>query len=322
MQLFAGFWITFKAIALRSNHINVFFFEFFIDLGASVILIAATLLVLGRRALFKVPRKFWLKLLLCGVFGVNNAQMFFNLGNMFGGPALTCIGMLLVPMCVFSLSFFVGPEKLHIVKCAGIALAFIGATTMLLAVYEYSMAELFLICHALSAAFNVIILRTLTQGQGALHPLVVATHSYVIGSCCMLVVSYATSATFIPFSLSEGLKGLDKLCVTLYLNQIGNALTSVMMAWAASKGAVTMAAMYISSRPIFTYFIALSYDYSKYGFFQDHLYIYIIMIVVGFGIAFTGKKLEQVERKKQVKIAAEQKYRANREKLKDYTPLP
>mmetsp|Transcript_28577 Transcript_28577/g.50785 ORF Transcript_28577/g.50785 Transcript_28577/m.50785 type:complete len:194 (+) Transcript_28577:350-931(+) len=192
---------------------------------------------------------------------------------------------------------------------------------MLWTVSDYSLGELFLICHALSAAFNVIILRTLTQGQGALHPLIVSTYSYIIGTCCMLVVAIVSSETIIPFTLSEGLDGLHLMVGSLYLNQIGNALTSVMMAWAASKGAVTMAAMYISSRPIFTYFISLSYEFSNYGFIQNHIYVFIIIIVTGFGIAFTGKKIEQVKRKRLAKQAAEKDFRETNEKQKNYKPL-
>mmetsp|Transcript_4954 Transcript_4954/g.9313 ORF Transcript_4954/g.9313 Transcript_4954/m.9313 type:complete len:106 (+) Transcript_4954:805-1122(+) len=95
-----------------------------------------------------------------------------------------------------------------------------------------------------------------------------------------------------------------------------------MLAWAASKGAITMAAMYISSRPIFTYIIALSYDMHGDGLEKHHMYIYIIMIVMGFGIAFTGKKLEQLKRKKIEKQEREEKFKEDYEKKLKYKPLP
>jgi drug/metabolite transporter (DMT)-like permease len=120
-QLFTAFWIVFKKQSLASHKVNTvsltqFFFEFLIDLGASFMLVAVSLLFLGKDRLLDIPRKHWRNLMWSGVFGVSFAQTFFCLGLGNSQAAETCVGMLMVPICVFLLGIVMGLERPTVCK--------------------------------------------------------------------------------------------------------------------------------------------------------------------------------------------------------------
>mmetsp|Transcript_26853 Transcript_26853/g.48406 ORF Transcript_26853/g.48406 Transcript_26853/m.48406 type:complete len:261 (-) Transcript_26853:41-823(-) len=242
-----------------------------------------------------------------GVFGVSNAQMFFCLGLINSKAAETCAGMLLVPMCVFILGFFIGPERPKLCKCLGIMIALFGASLMLITVTEYKEAEVLLFCHALCASSSVIVIRRLTQGEGALNPLVVSLWSFVIGTVCMFMVFIGTWLFLYPYTWEQSFFGTVEMVGTLYLLQVTYAVTFVVMAWCFSHGAITKVAMYVSSRPIFAYIINLTYDETS-DVNQRSLYACVGLMLVGFFTAFFSKKREQLR-----------KLRADRRKREEVT---
>lgn len=181
-------------------------------------------------------------------------------------------------------------------------IALLGASLMLITVTEYKLAEVFLFCHAICASSSVIVIRRLTQGEGALHPLVVSTYSFVIGTICMFIVFLVTWATFIPWvrfiqTWEQSIVGTFELVGTLYLLQVTYAVTFVVMAWCFSHGAITKVAMYVSSRPIFAYVINLAYDETS-DVNEHSLYACVGLILIGFFTAFVSKKREQLRKLK------------------------
>jgi drug/metabolite transporter (DMT)-like permease len=179
-------------------------------------------------------------------------------------------------------------------------IAFLGASLMLITVTEYKLAEIYLFVHAICASSSVIATRRLTQGEGALNPLVVATLSFVIGTVVMFISFIVTWLTFIPFvqpiqTWEQSIVGTYKLIGTLYILQVCYAVTFVVMCWCFSHGAIVKVAMYVSSRPIFAFIINLTYDETT-DISQHKLYACVGLMIAGFFIAFVSKKREQLRK--------------------------
>jgi uncharacterized membrane protein YdcZ (DUF606 family) len=73
---------------------------------------------------------------------------------------------------------------------------------MMITVTQYKIAEVFLLCHAICASSSVIVIRRLTQGPEALHPLIVSTYSFIVGTVVMFLTFIVTWLTYIPWVTS------------------------------------------------------------------------------------------------------------------------
>ena len=143
--------------------------------------------------LFFILHRFWLKekiekkdfmlLMVCGMFGVViNQEMFFT-GLSITTPINAALIMIMTPILVFVISFFMSHEKATWQKIFGLALGLTGAL-VILAGKEFNfssktlLGDLFILINATSYAIYLVIVRPLMKKY---HPLTVIKWIFFFG---------------------------------------------------------------------------------------------------------------------------------------------
>ena len=123
----------------------------------------------------KVEKKDILLLAVCGIFGVVINQEMFFLGLSITTPINASLIMIMTPILVFLISFFLAHEKATPSKIIGLVLGFLGAL-VILAGKEFSfsgktiLGDFFILVNATSYAIYLVIVRPLMKKY---HPLTV-----------------------------------------------------------------------------------------------------------------------------------------------------
>lgn len=152
--------------------------------------------------LFFILHYFWLKekiekrdlflLAICGIFGVVINQEMFFLGLSITTPINAALIMIMTPILVFVISFFLAHEKASWQKILGLVLGFSGALVILAGrgfnfSSETLLGDLFILINATSYAIYLVIVRPLMKKY---HPLTVIKWVFFFGLFPVLVFGY------------------------------------------------------------------------------------------------------------------------------------
>jgi drug/metabolite transporter (DMT)-like permease len=131
----------------------------------------------------KVERKDFLLLMICGLFGVVINQEMFFMGLSITTPINASLIMIMTPILVFVISFFLSHEKATWHKILGLALGLSGALVILAGRgFNFSshtlLGDLFILINATSYAIYLVIVRPLMKKY---HPLTVIKWVFLFG---------------------------------------------------------------------------------------------------------------------------------------------
>jgi drug/metabolite transporter (DMT)-like permease len=131
----------------------------------------------------KVERKDFLLLAVCGLFGVVVNQEMFFMGLSITTPINAALIMIMTPILVFVISFFMAHEKATWQKIAGILLGAAGALIIISGKgFSFSgqtvLGDLFILINATSYAIYLVIVRPFMKKY---HPLTVITWVFAFG---------------------------------------------------------------------------------------------------------------------------------------------
>lgn len=131
----------------------------------------------------KVERKDFFLLAICGLFGVVINQEMFFLGLSITTPINASLIMIMTPILVFVISFFLAHEKVTWQKILGIVLGALGAFVIISGKgFNFSgntvMGDLFILINATSYAVYLVIVRPLMKKY---HPLTVVKWVFFFG---------------------------------------------------------------------------------------------------------------------------------------------
>lgn len=131
----------------------------------------------------KVEKKDFLLMAVCGLFGVVVNQEMFFMGLSITTPINAALIMIMTPILVFVISFFLAHEKATWQKIAGILLGAAGALIIISGKgFSFSgqtvLGDLFILINATSYAVYLVIVRPLMKKY---HPLTVITWVFAFG---------------------------------------------------------------------------------------------------------------------------------------------
>lgn len=156
----------------------------------------------------KVDKKDYIRLALCGFFGVAMNQLFF-----FNGLELTSafnagVIMTSTPILVVILAFFVLKESITFLKSIGVIIGAVGAVALMLVGhvdgFDSSIGDLFILINALSFGIYLVLVKPL---MAKYNPLTVITYNFLFG--LLFVIAYPnviqeliiTNYAAIPFEI-------------------------------------------------------------------------------------------------------------------------
>lgn len=131
----------------------------------------------------KVEKKDFLLLIVCGMFGVVINQEMFFMGLSITTPINAALIMIMTPILVFVISFFLSHEKATWQKITGLVLGLSGALVILAGrgfnfSSETILGDLFILINATSYAVYLVIVRPLMKKY---HPLTVVKWVFFFG---------------------------------------------------------------------------------------------------------------------------------------------
>ena len=140
----------------------------------------------------KIERKDFFLLAICGIFGVVINQEMFFLGLSITTPINAALIMIMTPILVFVISFFLSHEKASWQKILGLVLGLSGALVILAGrgfnfSSETMLGDLFILINATSYAIYLVIVRPLMKKY---HPLTVIKWVFFFGLFPVLVFGY------------------------------------------------------------------------------------------------------------------------------------
>lgn len=140
----------------------------------------------------KIERKDFLLLALCGLFGVVINQELFFLGLSITTPINAALIMIMTPILVFVISFFLAHEKATWQKITGLILGLSGALVILAGKgFTFSgetlLGDLFILINATSYAIYLVIVRPLMKKY---HPLTVIKWVFFFGLFPVILFGY------------------------------------------------------------------------------------------------------------------------------------
>jgi drug/metabolite transporter (DMT)-like permease len=140
----------------------------------------------------KVEKKDFLLMAVCGLFGVVVNQEMFFMGLSITTPINAALIMIMTPILVFVISFFLAHEKATWQKIMGILLGAAGALIIISGKgFSFTgktvLGDLFILINATSYAVYLVIVRPLMKKY---HPLTVITWVFTFGLIPVTVVGY------------------------------------------------------------------------------------------------------------------------------------
>ena len=142
----------------------------------------------------KVDRKDFIRLAICGIFGVAINQLFFFKGLNVTTPINAAIIMTSNPVLVIIMSAVILHEKLNVRKVIGIALGLIGASALILnggslnGNTDFLLANTFVFVNAISYGLYLVLVKPLMQKY---HPITVMFYVFSFGFLYVLPFGYS-----------------------------------------------------------------------------------------------------------------------------------
>lgn len=235
----------------------------------------------------------FLRLLVCGLFGVTVNQLLFFHGLNASTPMNAGIIMAINPIMVAVLSFFWLKERLKPTQWVGIFIGFLGAialTTYGSKSVEATWGDWFLIGNSLSYAIYLIAVKPLMQKYNPLH---VITWVFSFGS--IFLALFPPLYSDLPdtnFGMIPAAIWAKIVFVVVAVTFLTYLLTVVGLKYVSS----TFAAVFIYVQPIFV--IAFSFVFFIIGWSADYTHAInqttlIFMLIIFFGVYLTTQRSTQ-----------------------------
>lgn len=214
----------------------------------------------------KVERRDFLRLALCGLFGVAINQLFFFHGLSLTSSVNTGIIMTINPILVVILSFFILNESISWKRAGGIALGATGAVLLTLAAGtgtgDSALGDAFVFINATSYAFYLVVVKPLMIKY---KPITVITYVFSFGFIWVslypptLIELFQTDFTIIP---------MDKIYVILFVIVGVTFLTYLLTVYALKFVSPSVSSAYIYLQPVLVIFFAVVL--SSIGLAEDY----------------------------------------------------
>ena len=140
----------------------------------------------------KVERKDFLRLAICGLFGVSVNQLFFFNGLQLTSPVNAAVIMITSPIIVFILSLIILKEKAQPLKVVGLIIGAIAAVVFTLestnSIHANPKGDLFIFINAVSYALYLVLVKPL---MAKYKPLTVITWVFTFGLIYVLIWPYS-----------------------------------------------------------------------------------------------------------------------------------
>lgn len=196
----------------------------------------------------KVKRQDWLRLAICGFFGVAMNQLFF-----FNGLSLTSafnagIIMTSTPILVVILAFFILKEAITLLKVVGILIGAVGAIALMSAGqvqgFDSSIGDLYILINALSFGIYLVLVKPL---MAKYNPLTVITYNFLFGLLFVLaypsVIEEVLATNYAGFTMEIVLK-------TSYVILGATFFTYLLNIYALKHVSPSVSGSYIYTQPV------------------------------------------------------------------------
>jgi drug/metabolite transporter (DMT)-like permease len=214
----------------------------------------------------KVDKKDYLRLALCGFFGVAMNQLFF-----FNGLELTSafnagVIMTSTPILVVVLAYFVLKESITFLKLIGVIIGAVGAIALMLVGhvdgFDSSIGDLFILINALSFGIYLVLVKPLMTKY---NPLTVITYNFLFG--LLFVVAYPnvidelinTNYSLFPFEI---------VLKTGYVIIGATFLTYLLNIYALKHVSPSVSGSYIYTQPMMV--ILFTLVFAEIGWSEDY----------------------------------------------------
>ena len=205
---------------------------------------------------------------MAGVIGVFLGDICFCIGGSLSDATYTAPYMLLTPTFVSIIGLILGYETNATLKTIGLSSAILGTLGLILfssftrneSTFDQSLyiASIFLFISSISQASMFVIWKKLLVDNGH-SPLIVATWSVVVGNLCMFF-SYLLKPLWYPWkeihSVTTQLHGCSHIVSICFIIMLAYSVNYSILTWVIHKSSISMVALYVSARPVFTAIIS------------------------------------------------------------------
>lgn len=229
----------------------------------------------------KIDKKDYLRMALCGLFGVAVNQLFFFHGLNLSSSINSGIIMTVNPILVVILSFFILKEEITKTKIAGILLGATGAILLTLAggsgKGDSVLGDLFLFINAFSYAIYLVIAKPLMKKY---QPLTVITCVFSFGLCFVLLYPPTLTELYMTDYLNFTPVVVAKI---IYVIVGVTFLTYLLTMYGLKFLSPSISSSYIYLQPVLVVFFAfflfafgMADDYTQTITFEKILYMLLI----------------------------------------------
>lgn len=248
----------------------------------------------------KVDKKDYIRLAICGFFGVAMNQLFF-----FNGLELTSafnagIIMTSTPILVVILAFFLLKESITLLKSTGVLIGAVGAIALMLVGhvdgFDSSVGDLFILINALSFGIYLVLVKPLMSKY---NPLTVITYNFLFG--LLFVLAYPNVAGEL-ISTNYAAFPIDILFKIGYVIIGATFLTYLLNIYALKHVSPSVSGSYIYTQPMMVIFFTLLF--AQIGWSEDYTgsitlekIAYMLMIFTGVYLISRSTYLQRKKRR-------------------------
>lgn len=232
----------------------------------------------------KVEKKDFLMLIICGMFGVVINQEMFFMGLSITTPINAALIMIMTPILVFVISFFLSHEKATWQKITGLVLGLSGALVILAGrgfnfSSETILGDLFILINATSYAVYLVIVRPLMKKY---HPLTVVKWVFFFGlfPVTMFGLQQFNEIAWSSFTVQTWLAVLFVVICTTFLAYLLNML-------ALREVHSSVVGAYIYLQPVLATIISISLG--KDNLSSEKIVSAILIFTGVYMVSFAGK---------------------------------
>ncbi len=233
--------------------------DYVLPFGLIVIRVVSAVLVFGALSLFvvkeKVQRKSdWVRIILCGLFGITLNQLSFFSGLNLTSPINASLIQTVSPVVVVLLSAYLLKERIQVFRMVGILLAGLGAMLLISGkagnAQGHLLGDLLMLLNAACFGAFLVLVKPLMQRY---HPITVVSRVFLVGSVGVL-----------PFGWGQVLEPEyaafpDRIWGAIAFVIIGMTILAYLLnVWAMKYASPALVGVYIYLQPVFAIFIAVS----------------------------------------------------------------
>ncbi|ALI97713.1 DMT family transporter [Rufibacter tibetensis] len=250
--------------------------DYVLPFGLIVLRVVSAVLVFGGLSLFVVKEKIqskndWVRIILCGLFGITLNQLSFFSGLNLTSPINASLIQTVSPVVVVLLSSFLLKERIQVFRMVGILLAGLGAMMLISSKAGNAqgsiLGDILMLVNAACFGAFLVLVKPLMQRY---NPITVVSRVFLVGSVGV-----------IPFGLGQVIKpdyasfpasiwgaiAFVIICMTI--------LAYLLNVWAMKYASPSLVGVYIYLQPVFAILIAVSLGKDAFTF-QKALYAAMI----------------------------------------------